>query len=88
MELTAPQDVTVVAVANSVGVGDAEADFLALHVAAGLRAVGGCRARAASCRVALPLGRRSTEQQAEEDDDIAASTAQPCRVSPTILPKV
>ncbi len=36
MALTAPQEAAVVMTANSAGVGDAEADVLALHVAAGL----------------------------------------------------
>ena len=37
MPFTAPQLASVVTVANSAEFGDAEADFLAFHVAAGLR---------------------------------------------------
>ena len=40
MVLTAPQEASVVIGGEQRGIGDPEADFLALHVAAGLHALG------------------------------------------------
>ena len=80
----------MVAVAQSVGVGDAEADLLALHVAAGLGGAGDLvDPGLGEERVAGLLARRGhAQEQATKTTVIAARMAQPWRVSPTIRPKV
>jgi hypothetical protein len=89
MPLTAPQLASVVTVANSAEFGDAEARLLAFHVAAGLGAGRGHldagllqHGRAALLEVICTTTPRRNQ------DVMAANTAQPCRVSRTILPNV
>ena len=90
IELTAPQEVSVVVVSKSDGVGDPEADLLALHVAAGLS----CAQRLIDAELgegrvagALgPIGRRVTPHRNRMP--MAPNSAQPCRMLPTMRPNV
>ena len=90
IELTEPFDAAVVADRPQRRVGDAEAHFLAFHVAAGIgRARDLVGAQLGEHRIAAPARRsRSRRSSATNTSVIAASSAQPCRVSPIILPNV
>ena len=68
-------------------IGDAEADFLALHVAAGLSALSAGRCQAGEGRIAglRPVG---DDDAGQEQDAMTAKIAQPWRWLPTMRPNM
>ena len=89
IELTDPFDVPVVDGRPEPGRGRAEADFLAFHVAAGLR--GGDRlVGAGSVRRGLPLpsSAMATTDMPTQTTNMMANTAEPWRLSLTMRPNV
>ena len=69
MQLTAPVDVPVVDAAHSPHAGGAEADLLALHVAARLRASRSTGRRRAAVRFGLPFCSANIVERREHDQD-------------------
>ncbi len=89
MLLTAPQLASVVTVANSAECGDAEADSLPSMLPPGcVVGRGALDAELREDRIAGLLGPIGDEHADQEHHAIAANSAQPCRVSLTMLPNV
>ena len=78
MPLTAPQLASVVIVAKSAELRDPEANFLALHVAAGLHGADVCWSMPCSNGLPCASAEYATVTPARNRIAMAAHTAQPC----------